>query len=651
MPRYEFSEGGSNKFWEITLKNSDVLTHYGRIGAAGQSTTKSFKTPEEAKAAYEKLIAEKTKKGYVAHDANTQEAAAGAAAPASDASANPLIARLDRWMKANRPTYYASFKPGSSADELANFEKKLGAKLPQTLKDLLMWRNSDADDPSPERFIGNWSLMSLREIVSTWEGLNGLKEGGDFDDLDKDWWNKSWVPFLENGGGDNLCIDVRGAVAEKGEVIRFWHDDEGRKILYKSIDALLESFLPWLEKGKWDVDDDGIFYFGTEFTPSPEARKGRTRPEPKPIPPKPKREPRPADPKIKEECLIVLPKMNYGWKFYAHVSPDGKHTVYKLQDKKSASFVLDGKPSATFEGLLGPWFDRQTGILVYRETTSRKSRWYIGDQIHDYFERSDNPAFSPDGKHVCYGAKKGKKWKLAVDGKLQGDGYDFLQYPVWSPDGTKIAFAAEEDGKRFVVVNGDRGPECLEPRGLVFSPDGSKLAYLITAKQPILQYHVVCGDFKSELLDLPVDPGFTSAGELWYTCATTKPRNSYGIQIGGTRTYTPESIHQAFFLEDGKLAGYLEYGGESKARLIRPGKPTVDVWNFDDVIFRAPDTYAFITKRMMPDRTEQVKLCINGRESDEYDDIRHPAFSPDGKTIMFSALRDLELWWVEMAVE
>src|SRR5215831_9414919 len=64
MPRYEFSEGSSNKFWEITLEGSTFTTTYGRIGSDGQSTTKSFKSDAEAKKAYDKLIAEKVKKGY-----------------------------------------------------------------------------------------------------------------------------------------------------------------------------------------------------------------------------------------------------------------------------------------------------------------------------------------------------------------------------------------------------------------------------------------------------------------------------------------------------------------------------------------------------------------------------------------------------------
>ena len=65
MPRYELSEVTSNKFWEIELSGTSFTTRYGRIGTDGQETTKSFATAAEAKKAYDKLVAEKTKKGYV----------------------------------------------------------------------------------------------------------------------------------------------------------------------------------------------------------------------------------------------------------------------------------------------------------------------------------------------------------------------------------------------------------------------------------------------------------------------------------------------------------------------------------------------------------------------------------------------------------
>ena len=70
MPRYEFSEGSSNKFWTISLNGSAFTTRYGKIGTEGKATTKSFGSPTAAKAAYDKLVAEKTKKGYVLVDAD-----------------------------------------------------------------------------------------------------------------------------------------------------------------------------------------------------------------------------------------------------------------------------------------------------------------------------------------------------------------------------------------------------------------------------------------------------------------------------------------------------------------------------------------------------------------------------------------------------
>lgn len=80
MPRYEFAEGSSNKFWEISLEGKSFKTTWGKIGTAGQTGLKSFKSDAEAKQQYDKLIAEKVKKGY-------QLVEGGSAAPAKKASA------------------------------------------------------------------------------------------------------------------------------------------------------------------------------------------------------------------------------------------------------------------------------------------------------------------------------------------------------------------------------------------------------------------------------------------------------------------------------------------------------------------------------------------------------------------------------------
>lgn len=62
--RFEFSDGKSNKFWEIQLQGAAHTVNFGRIGTSGQSKTKEFANEDKARASAEKLIAEKTKKGY-----------------------------------------------------------------------------------------------------------------------------------------------------------------------------------------------------------------------------------------------------------------------------------------------------------------------------------------------------------------------------------------------------------------------------------------------------------------------------------------------------------------------------------------------------------------------------------------------------------
>jgi predicted DNA-binding WGR domain protein len=65
MKRYfEYVGGTSSKFWEITMKGTDVTTRYGKIGSAGRSTTKSFGDAKGAKEFAEKIIGEKTAEGY-----------------------------------------------------------------------------------------------------------------------------------------------------------------------------------------------------------------------------------------------------------------------------------------------------------------------------------------------------------------------------------------------------------------------------------------------------------------------------------------------------------------------------------------------------------------------------------------------------------
>src|ERR671922_1852593 len=65
MRTFQYSDAKSHKFWNIDLKGKSFTVNYGKVGTAGQSQTKSFPTPEKAQAEADKLIREKTGKGYV----------------------------------------------------------------------------------------------------------------------------------------------------------------------------------------------------------------------------------------------------------------------------------------------------------------------------------------------------------------------------------------------------------------------------------------------------------------------------------------------------------------------------------------------------------------------------------------------------------
>jgi predicted DNA-binding WGR domain protein len=62
---FEFTEGSSSKFWEIRIDGTEVFTRYGKIGASGATTVKDEGSDAKAQKLYDKLVKEKTGKGYV----------------------------------------------------------------------------------------------------------------------------------------------------------------------------------------------------------------------------------------------------------------------------------------------------------------------------------------------------------------------------------------------------------------------------------------------------------------------------------------------------------------------------------------------------------------------------------------------------------
>lgn len=80
--RFEATEDGASKFWEVSVDGNVMTVRFGKIGTDGQTKPKDLGSPDAAAREAAKLVAEKTKKGYV-------EVGAAAPAPAPVAVTAP----------------------------------------------------------------------------------------------------------------------------------------------------------------------------------------------------------------------------------------------------------------------------------------------------------------------------------------------------------------------------------------------------------------------------------------------------------------------------------------------------------------------------------------------------------------------------------
>jgi predicted DNA-binding WGR domain protein len=87
MERYEFKDGSSQKFWEVSVAGETLTVRFGKIGADGQTKEKTFDSAEAAAKEKAKLVKEKTGKGYAA--------VGGSAAPAPAKKAPALHKKAD----------------------------------------------------------------------------------------------------------------------------------------------------------------------------------------------------------------------------------------------------------------------------------------------------------------------------------------------------------------------------------------------------------------------------------------------------------------------------------------------------------------------------------------------------------------------------
>lgn len=260
--KFELVEGTSSKFWEIWIEGTEVRTRYGRIGAAGQTTIKDEGDAAKAGKLYEKLIVEKTKKGYVevdgampaARPTSVQLASAGNSASVGSFESGKHAAAIAK-ITARAAKHGVVLPAGASPAAIADAEKTLGITFPDEVRAFYLTHDGGSSD---EDYNCNGRLLlSIGGIVDQWQIWKDLLDGGDFEDNDhgvpdrgvqKKWWIPEWIPITYDGAGNHEVLDLAPAGGgTAGQIVGFWHDDSPR-----TLDA--PDLLSWLQKARWATE-------------------------------------------------------------------------------------------------------------------------------------------------------------------------------------------------------------------------------------------------------------------------------------------------------------------------------------------------------------------------------------------------------------
>ena len=94
----------------------------------------------------------------------------------------------------------------------------------------------------------NRSLCPLHEIANTKDMLDGMI-GYDFDD--PQYWRRGWVPFLHNGSGSYLCLDLAAEDGgQSGQLLGFWKRDKDRPVEFPSVEVWIADLIDSMEAGE-----------------------------------------------------------------------------------------------------------------------------------------------------------------------------------------------------------------------------------------------------------------------------------------------------------------------------------------------------------------------------------------------------------------
>jgi uncharacterized protein (TIGR02996 family) len=159
MRTFVFTDGKSNKFWNIERQGARTLVTFGRVGSKGQTQLKDFPDEAAARNAHDKFIAEKLAKGYV-------ETTPRPAAPLQQSLEAALVDDPDDLAAHSAYADYL-MEQGDPRGELTQVQLALeGAGRPEKERERLRRREGELLEKHARRWLGDVG----RFLVGDWSG-------------------------------------------------------------------------------------------------------------------------------------------------------------------------------------------------------------------------------------------------------------------------------------------------------------------------------------------------------------------------------------------------------------------------------------------------------------------------------------------------
>ena len=314
--------------------------------------------------------------------------------------------------------------------------------------------------------------------------------------------------------------------------------------------------------------------------------------------------------------------------------------------------VLNGRAGKAYAAVGTIALSRDGRRLAYAAQVEGAWRMVVDGAEGKGHAEVRGPVFSPDGAHLAYQAKVGEAWHLVVDSAVSGPSKTPCQGPQFSADSKRIAWLADVDELGFgrlvvsdlafkkpvvvdlkaseLVVNAER------TRGAVASASasggvGEAQVVSFAFEQPAEAVRGAKFEGVSQLAFGPEGRSLAYLGE--------RAGQSFMVLDGKEEALPPgQYFGPPVIRSDGKAVGIFFLSGD-EVRLHQAfaggGLGEVAPGGGDGLVYSSGGVHAYTTNR-----GEKHYLVVAGKEGPPFDRVVSPAFSPDGRFVVYRARQD-----------